>query len=214
MHIPDGILPLPITAGGYVAAAAVAWYCIRKIKQRGDPREQIPKASLLAAAFFTVSLIHIPIPPTSVHLIMGGLLGVMLGYFAFPAILVALFFQAVMFGHGGLTTLGINGIVIGLPALLAATIFRWQRRNTPNPGTAQSALHGMAAGSAATLGTVLLFTVFLYSTIPAHIDATAERAAILTLGLAHIPVVIIEGIVTALVVVFLQKNKPQLLEGL
>ena len=38
MHIPDGILPLLITAGGYVAAAAVTWYCIRKIKQRGDPR--------------------------------------------------------------------------------------------------------------------------------------------------------------------------------
>lgn len=213
MHIPDGILPLPMTVGGYIAAAAVSWHCIRQIKRHGDPREQIPKASLLAAAFFTVSLIHIPIPPTSVHLIMGGLLGVILGYFAFPAIVVALFFQAVMFGHGGLTTLGVNSIVIGLPALLAAMIFRLRQR-AANPGASQTALWGFAAGSISTLLTILLFTLFLYTTIPAHLDATAERAAIVTLGIAHIPVMIIEGIVTAIVVVFLQKNKPQLLQGL
>lgn len=212
MHIPDGMLPLPVTLGGYIAAAAVTAYCAHKIKQRGDPREQIPKASLLAAAFFTVSLIHIPIPPTSVHLIMAGLLGVVLGYFAFPAIMVALFFQAVMFGHGGLTTLGINGIVIGLPALLAAALFRL--RPLPAPSTAQTAFWGLAAGAGATLATVLLFTLFLYTSIPPHLDATAERAAIMTLALAHIPVVVIEGIVTAMVAVFLQKNKPQLLQGL
>ncbi|MDO4769685.1 MAG: cobalt transporter CbiM [Brachymonas sp.] len=212
MHIPDGMLPLPVTLGGYVAATAVTAYCVYKIKRRGDPREQIPKASLLAAAFFTVSLIHIPIPPTSVHLIMAGLLGVMLGYFAFPAIMVALFFQAVMFGHGGLTTLGINGIVIGLPALLAAALFRL--RPKPAASTAQTAFWGLIAGAVATLATVVLFTVFLYTSIPPHLDATAERAAIVTLGLAHIPVMVIEGIVTALVAVFLQKNKPQLLQGL
>ena len=59
-------------------------------------------------------------------LVLGGLLGAVLGYFAFPAILVALFFQAVMFGHGGLTTLGINGVILGLPSLLSAMIFRGQ----------------------------------------------------------------------------------------
>ena len=48
----DGILPLPMTLGGDAVSATAAWYCIHKIKQRGDPREQIPKAALLAAAFF------------------------------------------------------------------------------------------------------------------------------------------------------------------
>lgn len=212
MHIPDGMLPLPVTLGSYLATAAVTAYCVRQIKRRGDPREQIPKAALLAAAFFTVSLIHIPVPPTSVHLIMGGLLGVVLGYFAFPAIMVALFFQAVMYHHGGLTTLGVNGIIIGLPALLAAALFRLRR--LPTNGTAPTAFWGGLAGAAATLGTVVLFTLFLYTNIPPHLDATAERAAIMTLALAHVPVVVIEGIVTALVAVFLQKNRPQLLQGL
>ncbi len=213
MHIPDGILPLPITIGGYVASAAAAWYCVRQIKQRGDPREHIPKAALLAAAFFSASLIHIPIPPASVHLVLGGLLGAVLGYFAFPAILVALFFQAVMFGHGGLTTLGINGVILGLPSLLSAMIFRWQMR-LPHPSPRRTALFGFAAGAIATAISASLFILFLYNTIPAHLDATAERAAIVTLGLAHLPVVIIEGIVTAIMTLFLQKNKPQLLQGL
>ena len=87
MHILDGVLPTSVCAAGYAAAAPLAWYSIRKIKQEGDPRENIPKASLLTAAFFVASWVHIPVPPTSVHLVLSGLMGVVLGYFAFPAIL-------------------------------------------------------------------------------------------------------------------------------
>ena len=79
MHVPDGMLPLPVTLAGYAASAALVGFCIYKIKQRGDPRDDIPKAALLAAAFFSASLIQIPIPPASVHLVLGGLLGAVLG---------------------------------------------------------------------------------------------------------------------------------------
>ena len=51
-------------------------------------------------------------------------LGAVLDLYAFPAILIGLFFQALVFGHGGLTTLGVNAVMIGLPALLAAQIFK------------------------------------------------------------------------------------------
>ncbi|MDO5652641.1 MAG: cobalt transporter CbiM [Brachymonas sp.] len=213
MHVPDGILPLPFTVAGYAVSAAAAAFCIWKIKQRGDPREHIPKAALLAAAFFSASLIQIPIPPASVHLVLSGLLGAVLGYFAFPAILVALFFQAVMFGHGGLTTLGVNGIIIGLPSLLSAMIFHMQARSA-NPSKGRTALFGFSAGAIATAVSVALFILFLYYTIPPHLDATVERSAIITLGLLHIPVIVVEGIVTALVVMFLRQTRPQLLAGL
>jgi cobalt/nickel transport system permease protein len=128
MHIPDGILPLPVTLGGYALAASVTWTCLYRINQREDPREDIPKAALLTAAFFLASLIHIPVPPASVHLVLNGLLGILLGPFAFPAIVIGLFFQAVMFGHGGLTTLGVNAIILGMPALAAAALFRMLTR--------------------------------------------------------------------------------------
>ena len=47
-----------------------------------------------------------------------------LGYFAFPAILIGLLFQALVIGHGGLTTLGVNAAMMGIPALLAYHIFQ------------------------------------------------------------------------------------------
>ena len=141
---------------------------------------------------------------------LGGLLGAVLGYFAFPAILVALFFQAVMFGHGGLTTLGVNGIILGLPALISAFVFRLYAK-TPHPNKTRTALFGFTAGAGATALSVAIFTLFLFYTIPAHLDASLECSAIITLGLLHIPVIVVEGFVTAFIVLYLQKAKPHLL---
>ena len=82
---------------------------------------------MLAAAFFVASSIQIPLPPASLHLIFSGLLGAVLGYYAFLAILIGLFFQALFLGHGGFSTLGLNAIIIGVPALVGHAIFQLKR---------------------------------------------------------------------------------------
>jgi cobalt/nickel transport system permease protein len=219
MHIPDGILPASVSVAGYATAGAATWYSLRKINQRENPQEGVPPAALLTAAFIVASWIHIPVPPTSVHLVLNGLLGVVLGYYAFPAILIGLFFQAILFQHGGLSTLGVNATMLGVPALLAYLVFQlrnavWRHRARDGRGyrnlTAVFSFLGGAAGVglAATIALVLLIT-----TIPAHLNAESERAAIYALILAHVPLMIIEGIFTALVVLFLQRVKPDLLES-
>lgn len=211
MHIPDGILPAAVCLGGYATAGAATWLSLRKIKQQEDPRAGIPKASLLTAAFLVASWIHIPVPPTSVHLMLNGLLGAVLGYYAFPAILTGLFFQAVMFQHGGLTTLGVNATIMGIPALLAYYLFRL--RGKLGTGRIGTATCGFLAGAGGVgLATVIAF-VLLVTTIPAHLDVEAERASIYVLTVAHIPVMVIEGVFTAILAVFLQRVKPELLEG-
>ena len=211
MHIPDGILPVPVTAAGYAATAAVTWYSLRKINQQENPRREIPKASLLTAAFFVVSWIHIPVPPASVHLVLNGLLGAMLGYFAFPAILIGLFFQAVMFQHGGLTTLGVNAIIMGLPALVAYYIFRLRKsHNKESPR--KTAVFGFLAGAVAIGMSVVMFVVILLTFLPADLDIGAERVAIYALAIAHLPIIAIEGAITSLLAVFLQRVRPELLE--
>lgn len=213
MHIPDGILPLPVTLGGYAVTATLTWICIRNIKQREDPRQDIPKASLLTAAFFLSSLIHIPVPPASIHLLLNGLLGVLLGPFAFPAILIGLFFQAVMFGHGGLTTLGINAVILGVPALLGYGIFRMgtlQRQLTMRKQT----LLGVIAGGTAVAMSILLFSLLVITNLPVHINTAAEKSALLALLISHLPLVVLEGAVTGLLVAFLLRTNPQLLRGL
>ncbi|MDX2230028.1 MAG: cobalt transporter CbiM [Leptolyngbyaceae cyanobacterium bins.349] len=214
MHIPDGILPAQLCIGGYGVTGFTTWFCLHQINRSPDPTQGIPKAALLTAAFFTASLIHIPIPPASVHFVLNGLLGVVLGYYAFPAILVGLFLQAIMFGHGGLSTLGINAVIMGLPALVAALIFQGSNRVSsrfyPN---ITIALFGFLAGAAAIALSILTFYTLVVLHLPADLDANAEQAALLTLALAHIPLILLEGIFTAIVVSFLAKVKPELLQN-
>jgi len=213
MHIPDGILPAAVVAAGYGTTGIATWYSLRKIKQKENPQESIPKASLLTAAFFVASWIHIPIPPTSVHLVLNGLLGALLGYYAFPAILIGLFFQAVMFQHGGLTTLGVNATMMGVPALLAFFIFRLRNSFWFKDKRGWAGVFGFMAGAIGIgLAALIAFTL-LISTMPGNIDVEAERASITALILAHVPLMVIEGIFTTLLVLFLHRIKPELLEN-
>lgn len=210
MHIPDGILPAEVTIAGYATTGALTWYSLRKINQLEDPQAAIPRASLLTSAFFVATWIHIPVPPTSVHLVLNGLLGVLLGYYAMPAILIGLFFQAMMFQHGGLTTLGVNATMMGLPALLGYHLFQlrgYLRLNGPRWSSVFAFLGGAAGlGIAALIAFTLLVT-----TIPSHLDVQAEREAIYSLTLAHVPLMIIEGLFTALIVGYLEQVKPELI---
>ena len=219
MHIPDGILPAAVCVAGYATTGAATWYSLRKINQKENPQAGVPKASLLTAAFFVASWIHIPVPPTSVHLVLNGLLGAVLGYYAFPAILIGLFFQAVMFQHGGLTTLGVNATVMGIPALLVYAIFRLRNilgRKYDHQGRPYRILTGtfgfLAGASGIGIAALIAFTI-LVTTIPSNINVEAERASITALTLAHVPLMFIEGVFTTLVVLFIQRVKPELLEG-
>jgi len=212
MHIPDGILPVHVTAAGYAATAAVTWYSVRKINQKENPREGVPKASLLTAAFFVASWIHIPIPPASVHLVLNGLLGAILGHFAFLAILIGLFFQAVMFQHGGLTTLGVNAMIMGAPAIIAHYIFRLRKLGNKE-GRKKTAVLGFLSGAVALGISVAMFVAILLTNMPAELDIGTERAAIYTLGAAHMPLIAIEGIITSMLVIFLQRVRPGILDG-
>jgi cobalt/nickel transport system permease protein len=123
VHISDGILTWPWLTGGFAAAAALAWLGAWRIRD-----DEIAQVALLTAAFFVASLIHVPVPPTSVHLLLNGLVGVVLGRRAALAIPVGLFLQAVLIGHGGFTTLGVNSCVMVLPALLACQAFAFLQR--------------------------------------------------------------------------------------
>lgn len=212
MHIADGILPVYVTAGGYAATVVVTAYSIHRIERKPDHHENIPKAALLTAAFFVASWIHIPVPPTSVHLILNGLLGALLGYFAFPAILIGLFFQAVMFQHGGLTTLGVNAMIMGFPAIIGHYVFRL-RVLGGNENRKATAIFGFLC-AAVTIGlSVALFMLILLTNIPADLDADAERHAIYTVAIAHLPLMAIEGVITAALAVFLQRVQPRMLKG-
>ena len=146
--------------------------------------------------------------------LLNGLLGVVLGYFAFPAILVGLFFQALIVGHGGLTTLGVNATMMGLPALLAYHIFRLRRLlNSRSNEPFIISLFAFLGGALGLAFAALIFTAVVIATVPAEFNAQAEQAAIATLTISHLPLAILEGVFTAMLVLFLQRVSPELLEG-
>jgi ABC-type Co2+ transport system permease subunit len=123
VHISDGILSVPWLIGGFIVAALLAARGAWRIRD-----EEIPQVALLTAAFFVASLLHIRVPPTSVHLLLNGLVGVVLGWRAALAIPVGIFLQAALLGHGGMTTIGVNSCVMTLPALLASYLFAGLQR--------------------------------------------------------------------------------------
>src|SRR2546428_452715 len=90
--------------------------------------DEIIRIALLTSAFFVATVIHVSVGPTSVHLVLNGLVGVLLGWRAGLAIPVALFLQAVLLGHGGLYSLGVNACVFTFPALLGGGLFHLLNR--------------------------------------------------------------------------------------
>ncbi|HEX5270177.1 MAG TPA: energy-coupling factor ABC transporter permease, partial [Gemmataceae bacterium] len=119
VHISDGMLQPSWEWGGIAVASLLALYGAWKVRD-----EEIPRIALLTSAFFVASLIHVPVPGgPRTHLLLNGLLGVILGRRALLAVPVGLALQAALFGHGGFLSLGVNSVVMGLPALLAGALF-------------------------------------------------------------------------------------------
>ncbi len=197
VHISDGVLPPAMLAAGFLIALTLLVFSMRNMRI-----EEIPKVSLITAALFVASLVHFPIGPTSVHLIMNGLAGILLGRRAFIGVFVALTLQAVFFQHGGLSVLGVNAFNIGVPAMLAWQIFK-RRRGLESPRL--EVVFGALAGGLAVLASVLLVSLELLI-----LGEAFNEISLLVIG-AHLPVIIIEALVVGAAAGFLLKVKPEML---
>lgn len=213
MHIPDGILPAPVCVAGYAIAGGVTWVALKQINKTSDPQAEVPKAALLAAAFFVGSSLSLPIPPVSVHLVLNGLLGAILGWYAWPAILIGLLLQAILLGHGGLTTLGVDAVMMGVPAILAGQLFQLRHRfaKTLSPKVALGIFSFVAGAVGVGLSALIFFALVVFA-IPSTLDQSTEQNFLTALMVAHIPLIFLEGIFAVLLCLFLQRVKPDLLD--
>jgi cobalt/nickel transport system permease protein len=198
MHISEGVLSGPVLLSGAAMAAAGTAVGLKKLDY-----DEIARTGMLSGVFFVASLVHVPLGPTSVHLILNGIVGLLLGWAAFPAILVALALQAVFFQFGGITSLGVNTVIMALPAVGCYYVFApLLRRSRPVALAAAFACGFTAVGVGGIIvGLALMFTEERFFEVAAAVLA------------AHLPVMIIEGIVTALCVAFLKKVQPAMLPG-
>ena len=198
MHISEGYLSGPVLISGAGLATVGTAIGLKKLDY-----DRVAQAGILAAAFFVASLVHVPIGPSNVHLIMNGIVGLLLGWGAFPVILVALLLQGFFFQFGGITTLGVNTIIMAAPAVTVHHLFGHWIHNSGWSGKA--AAFGCGAGAVALAAVVMAASLIF----------TNERF----LGVAgsaivfHLPVMAIEGAVSIACVTFLAKVKPDLLPG-
>jgi cobalt/nickel transport system permease protein len=200
VHIADGILAPEVWIAGLLVTGIILVYTLSKVKV-----EEIPKLSLVTSAIFIASLIHIPVGPTSVHLILAGLAGILLGLGAYPSIFTAVLMQAFLFQHGGITTIGINTLIIGLPALASYYLILLGVNHTKLEHKLM--IFGALAGTTAIVMAVILTSIVLYITGEEFLGVVVLLAA------AHIPVAIIEAVIVGSVAEFLKKVKPEMLVG-
>lgn len=201
-HIPDGVVSAPILTIGALGTIAALSYGLKKLDT-----DKIPQTAMLSAVFFISSLITFPVGPSSVHLLFNGLMGLLLGWAATPAIFVALLLQLMFFGFGGLLVLGVNTFNMALPALLVAVTLRPILLNqlAKHEGVSQSfALTiGVLAGAIAVAMTTVLLS--------ASLIISGQEFAIMTKVIlaTNIPLMIIEACVTGVVISFLIRTAPK-----
>lgn len=199
MHISEGVLSAPVLITGIVGTAVLAAATMRKMDL-----EEIPKVSVITSVFFVSSLIHVPIGVTSVHLILNGLVGVILGWRAFPAVLVGLVLQAILFGHGGVTVIGVNSLMMGGGALIAYIV--WKQRYHFSFKRREFIFGALAGATGVGISGIVLAVALATTGEAFH----AVAGAVL---LAHIPIIIIEAGVVGACAEFLSRVKPEILAG-
>ena len=198
MHIAEGVLSPAVLGGGAVLALAGTAQGLRRLEY-----DRLVAVGILSAAFFVASLIHVPVGLASAHLVLNGLVGVLLGWAAFPSILVALLLQALLFQFGGITVLGVNTFTMGFAAVASWYVFRAVCRLCPGMGGVRAgAFMGGALGVALAAGLTALALAFT--------DEGFWLAAQLLL-LAHLPVMLAEGLITMFTVSFIMRVRPELL---
>ncbi|MDQ7031163.1 MAG: cobalt transporter CbiM [Desulfonauticus sp.] len=190
MHISEGVLSLPVLITGWTGTVLGLAYSLKKLTT-----DQIPKMGILAAVFFVASLIHVPIGPSSAHLLLNGLVGLLLGIFAIPTIFIGLLLQALLFQFGGLTTLGANTVIMSFPAVIAGLIFH--KRQSP-----------LLAGILSAL-TVLTSAILAGLALGCSGEQFIPVAKLLVV--AHLPIAGVEAIITYFIISFILKTRSELL---
>ena len=197
MHISDGVLSPYVVGIGWAVALPTLAISVRRLRT-----EQVGAYGVVAAAFFAGSTIHVPVGPFSMHLVLSGMAGLLLGWGALTVVTVGLLLQALLIGFGGLTVLGVNISIMALPGAIMGMLGRhWIKQVSPKKRPWIGALIGG--------GTIFVSAILFF------VALSTTRTELIPLGklvfLDHIPIAIVEGIISFWLIHFLQKVKPSLL---
>jgi cobalt/nickel transport system permease protein len=210
VHIPDGWIDLPTSAGAAVVAAGAVAVAARRAG--AALRERATSLPAVVAAYLLVAqLLVVPVGlGTSAHLVGTGLAALLVGpAVAVLCVAVVVVVQALLLADGGVTALGLNLVNDGLaPALVAAGTFAlarpWLRSRRP-----RAVAGGLAAGAGSLAAAATATAAFVIG----GSDAVPAGTVAASIGGAHVVVAGVEAVLTALVLATILRLRPDLVRA-
>lgn len=196
MHIADGVLTLEAT----VVVSAISLLALIKAL-RDLKNEDISLTSVASAMFFIASFIHIPFGVTQIHLILLGVIGILISWSTFIAIFVALLLQALLLGYGGVVSIGVNLFIMAAPAVIVHYLYHTNFIQNLN-----DKIKFFLVGFTGTFFATLFLTMILYFSKEEYSYAAFSIFSV------NIITMIIEGIVSMFLLLFIKKVYPKILK--
>lgn len=210
MHMADALLSPAVGGTMWVATASVIAICARRVRRDGDER-RVPLMGVLGAFLFAAQMINFAIPGTgsSGHLGGGLLLAILLGPHAALLVMASvLVVQALFFADGGLLALGCNIFNLGVfPAFVAYPLLY----RPLAPADAGAARFAFASIVAAVIGLQLGALAVVVQTVASGISALPLSTFLLFMLPIHLAIGVVEGVVTAAIVSFIGRARPEML---
>ena len=212
MHIADALLSPVVGGTMWAVTAGITAYSAKKLKDSPDD-SRIPLMGVLGAFIFAAQMINFSIPVTgsSGHLGGGMILAILLGpYSAFIVLASVLVVQALFFADGGILALGCNIFNMAFFPCFLTYPFMYRKITGQNP-TYRKILIG------ATLSAVIALQLGAFSvvleTMASGISGLPFNTFLLLMQPIHLAIGVVEGFVTAAVVSFVWKERPEVLEA-
>ena len=211
MHIPDGLLDPITTIVLWIVTIAImilGYFRMGKMFEKEDSEKMIPYIGVLAAIIFAFQFVNYPVPGgTSGHLVGGTLVAIILGPWASVIVLFLILVIQSLFGDGGITALGANafnmGIIGGIVGFYLVVLFvKLLKKTSLKKELKVTIATGIGSYIAIVLASFICgIEIAISGTIPIEIAIPAMVFWHLIIGLG-------EAIISALIVFYIYKTKP------
>jgi len=205
MHIPDAFIPLPQAAIYWIIALIFVALALRWARNELS-EEKIPLIAVLAAGIFAIQAFNLPVGMgTSGHLVGGALAAIVLGspFAAVFILTIVLIIQGVVFGDGGITTMGANIINMGvIGGFVGYYSYHGIKSVIKNKFIPAAIAAWLGCFIAAVVCAIEMFIAGTFPLVP----------GIIAMGTYHAAIGIIEGVITAGAIYLIYTTRPDLIE--
>lgn len=212
MHMADALVAPAVAGTMYACSTAAAAYSIKKVREDADPKK-IPVMGVMGAFVFATQMINFTIPGTgsSGHLCGGMLLTALLGpYAAFLTMIGVLLIQCLLFADGGLLALGCNIWNMAFYGCFLGAFLIWRPMMKKGMSRAKIIV-------ASVIGCMLSLQFGAFSvtleTLVSGITELPFTTFVATMQPIHLAIGLVEGLITAAVLLFVYEARPELLQS-